>query len=99
MPDLEIAKATQIYFSAVQILQRNYWNEVKVMVLRDWSIDYWGLTPEQQYFSYIRAMTMKWMIKWTWNDDDDDDEMEIGMRQNDSRVDKFWLLLEKWRDG
>ena len=39
-----------------------------------WLIDWWCFTPKQQYFSYFRAMNMKWMIKWTWNDD----EMKMG---------------------
>ena len=61
-------------------------------------IDFWGLTPEQQYFRYIQVMDMTWMIKWTRNDDDDD-EMKKGSGQKDNRVDKFWLPLEKGTDG
>ena len=62
----------------------------------DWLIDYWGLTPEQKYFSYNLAMNMKWIIKWTWNDNDD--EMKKGMGHKKNRVDKFWLS-QKGRDG
>ena len=43
------------------------------------------LTPEQQYFSYIKAMNMKWMIKLTYNDV----EMKYGMGHKDYRVDEF----------
>ena len=48
----------------------------------DWLIDCWGLTPRQQYFSYIQVMNMKWMIN------------EKGMGHKDNVVDKFWLALE-----
>ena len=59
-----------------------------------WLIDCWGLTPEQQHFSSIQAINMKWIITWTWNDD----EMKKGMWHKDNRVNKFWLPQEE-REG
>ena len=49
---------------------------------------------KQQYFSYFRAINMKWVIRWTWND-----EMKNGMDTRIIRINEFRLPLEKGRGG
>ena len=58
-------------------------------------IDWWCFTSKQQYFSYVWALNMKWMIRWPWNDDD----MKHRMGHKDNRGHKVYTatgIRERW---
>ena len=59
---------------------------------------YWqlGFNARAEIFQ-LYSGDMIWIRKWTW--DDDDDEMKKGMEHKDNKADKFWLPLEKGREG